>query len=65
VIKEQIQIPSSWTPQQAASILELVEALAEAIWRAHGDAITQCNEELYGPPPTPHRPNDEHDDIPF
>jgi hypothetical protein len=64
-MNEQIQSPATWTPQQATTILELVEALAEAIWRAHGDAITQHNEELYGPPTTPHRPNDEHDDIPF
>ncbi|MCP4807381.1 MAG: hypothetical protein GY898_08975 [Proteobacteria bacterium] len=62
---EQIQVPSSWTADQAATILDLVERLAEAIWHAHGDAITRHQEELHGVPPPLVCPEDEHDDIPF
>ena len=62
---EQIHIPSTWTAEQAKTLLELVEALAEAIWHAHGDAIMRRHEELHGPPRPPDHPDDDPDDIPF
>ena len=62
---EQLHVPSSWTAHEATTILELIERLAEAIWQAHGDAITRRYEELHGPPPPPDCPEDDPDDIPF
>jgi hypothetical protein len=37
----QIEIPTYWTPEQAAAVFELIEEIRDRIWAAYGPAIQE------------------------
>ncbi|MDA1266877.1 MAG: hypothetical protein O2816_17490 [Planctomycetota bacterium] len=62
--RERIEVPTTWTPEEAITILGFVDGLLDAIWHAYGPVIRR-HEELHGPPPPPDCPEADPDDIPF
>lgn len=68
-----VDIPQSWTPDQALAVVAFLERVIAEIWAAHGrpmrDRIYQLSEllEVERPPaPNPNPPStDPDDDIPF
>jgi hypothetical protein len=36
-----IEIPTCWTPEQAAAVFELIDEIRDRIWTAYGPAIQE------------------------
>lgn len=43
-----VPIPPRWTPEQALAVLELLNALRDALWAIHGDRIRDLLQQQQG-----------------
>ncbi|HEV2279638.1 MAG TPA: hypothetical protein VGS02_15765 [Acidobacteriaceae bacterium] len=43
-----VLIPARWTPEQALAVLELLNALRDALWAIHGDPIQHLLQQQQG-----------------
>lgn len=60
--RERIEVPTTWTPEEAITILGFVDGLLDAIWHAYSPVIRRHERErLEAPPPE----DDPDDDLPF
>jgi hypothetical protein len=59
-----LQIPTSWTPEQAFAVFELIDELRDAIWRCYALQLQEEYRDDFQHRAAKHDPIDP-DDLPF
>ncbi len=60
-----LKIPVYWTPEEAHTVYELLQALQEEVWQIYGPDIRQMHRTIHEEQPQRQRPGAEGEDDDF